>query len=70
MATGVFTVPSGGEGLYYFSIFMAIQPQERGLFEIHVNNEAVCTSIGDMEVSGPDIAQATCSAVVDITDGN
>ena len=70
VATEVFTVPSGGAGWYYFSIFIVTSCGENGLFEIHINNEPVCTSIGDLDGSGLDVPQATCSAVANTAEDN
>ena len=72
-ATGVFTVPSGGDGWYYISIYMRIGGGEHALFEIEVNSDKVCSAIGEMnDILGgtPDTQQATCSAMANIAEGN
>ena len=69
--TGVFTVGSGAAGTYNFSTYLSVFYDEYGVFEIEVNNEAVCTSFGDQDSNkGNDVAQATCSAVVNVNEGN
>ena len=42
--TGVFTVPSGGDGWYYISIYLSIYFGEYGVFEIKVNDDMMCTA--------------------------
>ena len=64
----MFTVPPGGDGLYYFSTYLLINPSEVGSFEIVVNDVVFCTNWGD-GIDGSEEPQATCSAVVDATEG-
>ena len=37
--TGIFTVPSGGAGLYYFSTYLGVSVSEYALFDMVVNDE-------------------------------
>ena len=67
-STGVFTVPPGADRLYYFSTYLLVNVGELGSFEIVVNGVVFCTNWGD-GVDGPDNPQATCSAVVDASEG-
>ena len=68
--TGVFTVPHGGEGLYYFSTYFLVQSGEAAVFNMVVNGVIVCTAYGDENSnSGSDYPQATCSAVADVVEG-
>ena len=64
----MFTVPSGGDGLYYFSTYLLIEAAEVAYFNIVVNNVIICTAWGDQS-AGLDNPQATCSAVVYVTEG-
>ena len=69
-STGVFTVPPGGDGLYYFSTYLLIDFGEVAVFNIVVNDVIVCSVYGDESSnSGTDNPQVTCSAVVDVTEG-
>ena len=68
--TGMFTVPSGGDGWYYFYIYLRVSRQEYGYFEIAVNDEPKCTAVGNMVDSGPDTQQATCGVVTSLVTGN
>ena len=66
----MFTVPPGGEGLYYFSTYFLAQSGEVAAFNMVVNDVIVCTAYGDEDTnSGTDSPQATCSAVVDVVEG-
>ena len=50
--TGVFTVPSGGDGLYYFSIYLAVESDEHGRFQMMLNSELLCSAVGDYDEGG------------------
>ena len=45
--TGVFTVPSGGDGVYYFSTYLEVDYDEYGDFDMLLNDEIICTAVGD-----------------------
>ena len=66
----MFTVPSGGDGLYYFSTYLLVQGGQLGYFNIVVNDVIVCSAYGDENSnSGSDSPQAMCSAVVYVAEG-
>ncbi len=65
----MFTVPSGGDGLYYLNTYLLVQAGEVGDFNIQVNGEVLCTAYGDGD-SASDYSQATCSGLVQLTEGN
>lgn len=68
--TGKFTVPPGGAGLYYFSTYLLIGNGEYGRFIIRVNENILCTAIGDESSNaGNDVPQATCSALTQLEEG-
>ncbi len=68
--TGIFTVPSGGDGLYYFSTYLLVNFGEFGEFNIRVNGEILCSARGDNNNSGSnDNAVATCSGLAQLTEG-
>ena len=70
-STGVFTVPPGGDGVYYFSTHLTIDQEGFGIFSIELNDEVICSAKGDQNTSGGgDSAAASCSAVVDAVAGN
>ena len=67
--TGIFTVPSGGDGVYYFSTFLLVSPGEGGRFEMRLNDNVVCTAFGDQDYSGVDHAQGGCGAMLSVVEG-
>ena len=69
-ATGSFTVPPGGEGIYYFSTFVTVNYGEYGRFEIHLNDDVICSMFPDQSNNGEsDRAPGSCSAVMDVVAG-
>ena len=63
-------MPSGGEGLYYFSVFLLVDAEDNGNIDIRLNDIALCTARGDHDNNGAsDAAQATCSVVADLLEG-
>ena len=46
--TGTFTVPSGGDGFYYFSVYLWVRPDRAAYFEIELNGELICTAASDV----------------------
>ena len=64
-------MPPGGDGVYYFSIFVRVQVGESAGFEIRLNNDAMCTTWPDQNSNGAsDAAPGSCSVVVDVVAGN
>ncbi len=69
-ATGIFTVPSGGDGLYYFSTYLSVASGHYAGFNIRVNGEILCTAFGDNNYNGADdYPQATCSVLTQLAEG-
>ena len=68
--TGVFTVPSGGDGVYYFSTYVLVDQGEAGRFDMRLNDDVICTTDPDHNNNGAgDFAPGSCSAVVDVVAG-
>ena len=66
--TGTFTVPPGGDGFYYFSVYFRVVHVENAGFDIQINGETLCTAYNDnQEVS--DQGQAACSGATYATEG-
>ena len=63
-------MPSGGDGLYYFSIYLAVESDEYARFHMMRNDEVLCSAVGDHD-EGDDVSnpQATCSAVTHLDEG-
>ena len=69
--TGVFTVPPGGDGVYYFSTYVLLQIGEYGRFDMYLNDDVICTTYPDhSDIGALDFAPGSCSAVVDVVAGN
>ena len=66
--TGTFTVPPGGDGYYYFSVYLLVPTFEQAWFDIEINGEVLCTAFGDND-DILDYGQATCSAATYATEG-
>ena len=45
ITTGVFTVPPGGDGLYYFSTFLTAESGESATFDMLLNGERICSLV-------------------------
>ena len=58
--TGTFTVPSSGDGFYYFSTYLLVESGEYGRFNIEINGETLCTGQTDEQDSLN--GQVACSA--------
>ena len=68
--TGVFTVPPGGDGVYYFSLYLLVDDGEGATFDMRHNNDVICTTWPDHNHNGDtDYAPGSCSAVVDVVAG-
>ena len=50
--TGVFSVFPCGDGVFYFSTFLLVEPSEAALFDVMLNNEQICSAFGDHLTSG------------------
>ena len=67
----MFTVPPGGDGVYYFSTYLLAQNAEYGRFDMRLNDDIICTAFADHYTSGDsDYAQGACSAIVDAIAGD
>ena len=67
----MFTVPFGGDGVYYFSIHLVFQHGEAGLVDMGLNDGNICRALGDHSTSGStDAASGSCSAVINVVAGD
>ena len=68
--TGTFTVPPGGDGFYYFSVFLTADGAEFGTFDMELNGELVCTAYSDQtESPGSDSETIACNGVLFTVEG-
>ena len=65
----MFTVPAGGDGMYFFYMFMTADFGEYTLFEIRINNVRMCSANADHNVLGSDYPTASCGVVASLTAG-
>ena len=66
--TGTFTVPSGGDGFYYFSAYFTPYFEEASHFDIQINGEMICTAYVD-QTSTTDFGHTSCSAATYAAEG-
>ena len=64
-------MPPGGDGVYYFSIYLYVDDGEHGQFDMELNDDVICTTRPDQNSNGAnDYAPGSCSVVVDVVAGN
>ena len=69
--TGVFTVLPGGDGVYYFSVYLLGDNAEYSIFDMRLNDDVICSTTPDHHTSGSfDFASGSCSAVTNVTAGD
>ena len=68
--TRTFTVPSGGDGLYYFSVYLSTISNENAYFNVEINGQLLCSAVGEMTDANSGDAWATsCSGVAEVMEG-
>ena len=63
-------MPSGGDGFYYFSVYLSQRGDNFAYFEVQINGGTVCTALTDQHDLPGDAGQATCGAAAYITEGS
>ena len=66
-ANGNFTVPSGGDGYYYFMTYITIKFDEYGYHDIEINGRRKCTAYHRSD--GLARGQGVCSVFAYVTAG-
>ena len=67
----MFTVPPGGDGVYYFSTHLVFQHGEGGSVDMRRNDETICRALGDHSTSGvTDAASGSCSVIINVVAGD
>ena len=61
-STGTFTVPSDGDGYYYFSTYLLVDAGKFCIFDIQINGDTLCTVRGDKNEAPSDSGLGSCSA--------
>ena len=68
---GTFTVPPGGDGFYYFSLYLTTYSSKFVYFDVAVSGERLCTAFTDLNVmSSGDRVGVSCSGVSELIEGN
>ena len=68
-ATGIFTVPPGGDGVYYFYFYTQADPLEYAIFLIRHNSTDICACKGDQTQNPGDETSTSCGAVSVLNEG-
>ena len=67
----MFTVPPGGDGIYYFSTYVLVVPGEYAYIDMTLNDDVICSTRPDHSNNGAgDHVPGSCSAVVDVVAGD
>ena len=67
--TGTFTVPPGGDGFYYFSVYLLVRADEYGNFDIRFNGEMICEAYAEQDDTIDDEATTSCNAIASLGEG-
>ena len=62
-------MPSGGDGFYYFSVYLLVHNGEYSRFDIWINGEVLCTVDGDQVSIPADDGQVACAAAAYAVEG-
>ena len=62
-------MPPGGDGVYYFSMYLLIQDGEWSRYDIRLNDDVICSIFPDHSANGEDVAPVSCTAVVNVVAG-
>ena len=63
-------MPSGGDGFYYFSVYLMVPGGEDGIFNLELNEEELLCTVGiDKQDTTGDESQASCSVVTFLSAG-
>ena len=62
-------MPTGGDGFYYFSMFLLGDDREINRFDIEFNGDILCTIFVDQQDDITDYPQSACSASIYAAEG-
>ena len=63
-------MPPGGDGFYYFSVFLIVDGAEFAYFDVELNGQLICTVFSDLTQSSSDNTETTtCSGVAYAVEG-
>ena len=61
-------MPPGGNGFYYFSVYLRLNGNEYGRFDIQINGAVICSAYTE-QTDTPFDGQTACSAAIYATEG-
>ena len=63
-------MPSGGDGFYYFSVYLTTEGAESAYFDLGINGQPLCSVTGDLTTIDPtDEIATSCSGVAQVVEG-
>ena len=69
-STGTFTVPPGGDGFYYFSVYLSTVSIESAYFDVEVNGQLLCSAVGELtQMTSGDEIVASCNGIAEVVEG-
>ena len=63
-------MPPGGDGYYYFFVYLVVRADEYGYFDIELNEEIICTAFADQQNTAVNDGPTSCSAIAYVAEGN
>ena len=63
-------MPPGGDGFYYFSVYLTTNSDESASFDLEINGELLCSAIGELtQMESTDEIVASCHGIAHIVEG-
>ena len=63
-------MPSGGDGFYYFSVYLTTHSDETAYFDVEVNEQRLCSAFGELAgMSAGDEIMTSCNGVAEVVEG-
>ena len=60
----------GGDGFYYFAIYLTTNSMESASFDVEINGQRLCSAVGELtQISSGDEIMASCNGVAEIMEG-
>ena len=63
-------MPSGGDGYYYFSLYLTTVSAEIARLDVAVNGQRLCSAVGELTaISSTDEIMASCNGMAEVLEG-
>ena len=63
-------MPPGGDGFYYFSVYLTTNSDEFAYFNVEINAQLLCSAVGELlAMSAGDEIMASCNGVSEVVAG-